>query len=214
MPPWPPRPATPPGKIARSQTLAEMVEGAKLQVSGSLLQPSTSNLKPVRVHAAARIDFGGGWTDTPPYSIERGGTVLNAAVTLRGRYPILAEAQGLAEPGLVLDSRDIEATLVPATVGDVLAYANPADPFALLKAALVLRGVVPQDEDPARPLADLFRELGCGLRISTQTFIPADRAWARHRSWRARCWRPWRAGRASSFHRLSCSKRCCASNRC
>ena len=154
------------------ETLARLVEGTKLQVPGSPLQPLTSNLKPVRVHAAARIDFGGGWTDTPPYSIERGGTVLNAAVTLRGRYPILAEAEGLAQPRLVLDSRDIEATLEPATVGDVLAYANPADPFALLKAALVLRGVVPQDDDPAKPLADLFRELGCGLRISTQTFIP------------------------------------------
>ena len=153
-------------------TLAEMVEGAKLKVTGSRLRPSTFDLQPIRVCAAARIDFGGGWTDTPPYSIERGGTVLNAAVTLRGRYPILAEAEGLAEPGLVLDSRDIEATLEPATVGDVLAYANPADPFALLKAALVLRGLVPQDEDPARPLTDLLREFGCGLRLSTQTFIP------------------------------------------
>jgi fucokinase len=133
------------------ETLAEMVEGAKLKVIGSLLRPATFDLQPIRVHAAARIDFGGGWTDTPPYSIERGGTVLNAAVTLHGRYPILAEAEGLAEPGLVLDSRDIEATLEPVSVGDVLAYANPADPFALLKAALVLRGVVPQDEDPARP---------------------------------------------------------------
>ena len=38
----------------------------------------------VQVKAAARIDFGGGWTDTPPYSIEQGGTVLNAAITLRG----------------------------------------------------------------------------------------------------------------------------------
>jgi fucokinase len=153
-------------------TLAEMVEGSKLKVTGSPLRPSTVNRQPVRVHAAARIDFGGGWTDTPPYSIERGGTVLNAAITLRGGYPILTEAQALAEPGLVLDSRDIEAMLEPATVGDVSAYANPADPFALLKAALVLRGVVPQDEDPARPLADLFRELGCGLRLSTQTLIP------------------------------------------
>jgi fucokinase / fucose-1-phosphate guanylyltransferase len=71
-----------------------------------------------------------------------------------------------------LDSRDIEATLEPATVGDVLAYANPADPFALLKAALVLRGVVPADTDPAKPLADILRELGCGLHLSTQTFIP------------------------------------------
>ncbi len=125
-----------------------------------------------RILAAARIDFGGGWTDTPPYSIERGGTVLNAAIMLRGRYPILAEAESLGEPDLLLDSRDIEATAAPATVGEVLAYGNPADPFALLKAALVLRGIVPPTESPARPLADLFRTLGCGLRVSTQTFIP------------------------------------------
>ena len=176
------------------ETLARLVEGSRLQVesskfmvAGSFLQPSTLDLKPTRVYAAARIDFGGGWTDTPPYSIERGGTVLNAAVTLRGRYPILAEVEGLVQPRLVLDSRDIEAALEPATVGDVLACANPADPFALLKAALVLRGIVPQDNDPEKPLADFFRELGCGLRLSTQTFIPRDRAWARRRSWRARC---------------------------
>jgi len=127
--------------------------------------------KPVRVEAAARIDFGGGWTDTPPYSIERGGTVLNAAVTLHDRYPIVAQAEWLPEPRLVLESRDIEATLEPTVVGEVLAYANPADPFALLKAALVLRGVVPAEEDPNKPLAEVLQESG-GLRLSTQTSIP------------------------------------------
>ena len=160
------------------ETLAEMVQHHTLHVARfyvsrqNMQRANVERSNRQRVCAAARIDFGGGWTDTPPYSIERGGAVLNAAVTLRGRYPILAEAEGLAEPELLLDSRDIEATLEPATVGEVLAYANPADPFALLKAALVLRGVVPADADPARPLADLFRELGCGLHLSTQTFIP------------------------------------------
>jgi len=48
----------------------------------------------VQVKAAARIDFGGGWTDTPPYSIEQGGTVLNAALTLRGVYPIVLKRFG------------------------------------------------------------------------------------------------------------------------
>ena len=32
--------------------------------------------------APARIDFAGGWTDTPPYSTEKGGSVVNAAITL------------------------------------------------------------------------------------------------------------------------------------
>lgn len=155
-------------------TLAELVAGATLRLAGARETAPRAAFTPasVRAHAAARIDFGGGWTDTPPYSIERGGTVLNAAVTLRGRHPILAEAATLAEPKLILDSRDIEATIAPATVGEVLAYANPADPFALLKAALVLRGVVSAEDDPARPLRDLFGHLGVGLRLGTQTFIP------------------------------------------
>jgi len=90
---------------------------------------------------------------------------------LHDRYPIVAQAEWLPEPRLVLDSRDIGATLEPALVGEVLAYANPADPFALLKAALVLQGVVPPDEDPGKPLAEVLPDRG-GLRLSTQTSIP------------------------------------------
>jgi fucokinase len=125
----------------------------------------------VRVVAAARIDFGGGWTDTPPYSIERGGAVLNAAIALHGAHPIVAEAEGLPEPALVLESGDIEASITPQRAGEVLDYANPADPFALLKAAAVLCGLVPADARPEVPLAELLRESG-GVRICTQTSIP------------------------------------------
>jgi fucokinase len=123
------------------------------------------------VEAAARIDFGGGWTDTPPYSIERGGTVLNAAVTLKGQYPIVVEGAWLDEPRLVLESRDIGRTLEVRRVGEVFGYADPSDPFALLKAALVLRGIVPADGDPGMPVAELRRGRP-GLRLSTQTNIP------------------------------------------
>ncbi len=148
-------------------TLAELIERATLKVDGSRSkvpgrnsQPSTLDLQPILVRAAARIDFGGGWTDTPPHSIERGGTVLNAAVTLRGEHPIVAEVDRLAEPRLILVSRDLDTTLEPHRAGEVLAYANPADPFALHKAALVLRGVVPPGTDPGQPLADLLQERG------------------------------------------------------
>lgn len=125
----------------------------------------------IRVEAAARIDLGGGWTDTPPYSIERGGTVLNAAITLRGEHPISAEVCWLDEPRLILQSRDLEMSTEPKCAGDVLAYANPADPFALPKAALVLRGIVPQDAQPGEPLVNLLRETG-GLRLTTGARTP------------------------------------------
>lgn len=155
-------------------TLAELVAGAALRLVATAGRTSPAGVAPpvVRVHAAARVDFGGGWTDTPPYSIERGGTVLNAAITLHGRRPIVAEASTLAEPRLILDSRDIGATIEPATVGEALAYADPTDPFALLKAALVLRGVISPADSPTRPLRDVFAAIGRGLHLSTQTFIP------------------------------------------
>ena len=160
-------------------TLAEMIETAVSRQRSAVScredggrtrgEPGRQS---VRVEAAARIDFGGGWTDTPPHSIERGGAVLNAAVTLHGRYPIVVEVEWLPEPRLVLESRDIGATLEPVNVGDVLAYANPADPFALLKAALVLRSLVPAGGDSDQLLAHALREFGAGLRVSTQTTIP------------------------------------------
>jgi fucokinase len=159
------------------ETLAAMIEEAVAGQRAALGFGAgtggqwASDSRPVRVEAAARIDFGGGWTDTPPYSIERGGDVLNAAVTLHGRYPIVVEAERLPEPRLVLESRDIGAAAEPKTLGDVLSYANPADPFALLKAAVVLRGVVPADGELDGLLVDALREPG-GVRLSTQTTIP------------------------------------------
>ena len=157
-------------------SLAQMLEASLLGRARPCSTPSgvvgAAAGSSVRVQAAARIDFGGGWTDTPPYSIERGGTVLNAAVTLRGAYPIVAEGTWLDEPRLILESRDIGAALEPRCAGELLAYANPADPFALPKAALVLRGIVPAEADPAMPVAELFRHWGRGLRLTTQTSIP------------------------------------------
>ena len=51
-------------------------------------------------------------------------------------------------------------------------YANPADLFALQKAALVLKGIVPSDLDPDMPVRDLCQQLGGGLKLTTQTSIP------------------------------------------
>ena len=149
------------------------------------MSPRAGGRKPgvaVRALASARIDFGGGWSDTPPYSIERGGTVLNGAITLRGAYPISAEAEWLAEPRLILESRDIDTATEVESLAELLSYTNPADPFALHKAALVLRGLAGAEHiwtGPARltagadrPMAGLMRALGGGLRLTTQTSIP------------------------------------------
>ncbi len=156
--------------------LAKHIEEDVTQRSNQVIRISQSGRShehgSVRVSAAARIDFGGGWTDTPPYSIERGGCVLNAAITLRNANPIIVEALRLPDMQLILESRDIGETLHPVVAGDVLNYANPADPFALLKAALVVKGIVPQETQPETPIADLFAARDGGLHLSSQTTIP------------------------------------------
>jgi D-glycero-alpha-D-manno-heptose-7-phosphate kinase len=38
-------------------------------------------VKSVIARAPTRIDFGGGWTDVPPYDVEQGGCVCNVAIT-------------------------------------------------------------------------------------------------------------------------------------
>jgi fucokinase len=125
------------------------------------------------VRAAARIDFGGGWTDTPPYSLERGGAVLNAAITLHDELPILAEARVLEDKlALRLESRDLETVIAPRYAGQILNYANPADPYALAKAALVFRGIIPPDLAPDTPIEDVLRPFGAGLHLTTATHIP------------------------------------------
>lgn len=44
--------------------------------------------------APARLDFGGGWTDVPPYSEERGGCVCNVAIELHAVATVRSRGDG------------------------------------------------------------------------------------------------------------------------
>jgi len=50
---------------------------------------------PIVRRAPTRIDFGGGWTDVPPYSDEMGGFVCNLAIS---RYATVTVTRGGSEP--------------------------------------------------------------------------------------------------------------------
>ena len=62
----------------------------------------------VRATAPARLDFAGGWSDTPPICVDRGGTVVNAAVAIEGRHPIQATARLIDKPVLLITDRDAD----------------------------------------------------------------------------------------------------------
>lgn len=123
----------------------------------------------VSVALPVRIDFGGGWSDTPPYSFERGGTVLNAAVLLQGQRPVRATVRALPSCEIRLHARDLGCQTALTRRGEALAYQDPSDPFALHKAALVLAGIVRPGRGSLR--ASLAR-FGGGVEVITESRVP------------------------------------------
>lgn len=65
--------------------------------------------------APTRIDFGGGWTDVPPYSEREGGFVCNLAISRYASVRVTAMRQSDAPPAIITD-RPSDRALVEAAV--------------------------------------------------------------------------------------------------
>ena len=73
----------------------------------------------VKVNLPVRVNWGGGWTDTPPYCNEKGGVVLNAAILLNGQEPIEVELRKLPENHIEFASLDLDAHGVVTTAAEI-----------------------------------------------------------------------------------------------
>ncbi|MBR5579254.1 MAG: bifunctional fucokinase/L-fucose-1-P-guanylyltransferase [Lachnospiraceae bacterium] len=124
------------------------------------------NKEEVNIALPVRVNWGGGWTDTPPYCQERGGVVLNAAITLNGNLPIRVCVKKLKDYIIELESQDIGAHGIFHEMEEVNDCSNPYDKFALHKAALIACGVIMPKDD--RNLAEILKKLGGGIYLSTQ----------------------------------------------
>lgn len=120
----------------------------------------------VNVKLPVRVNWGGGWTDTPPHCQEHGGVVLNAAISLKGNLPIQVSIRKLDELVVELESQDIGAHGVFTNMDEVNDCGNPYDKFALHKAALIACGVIRKND--TRNLQEVLQELGGGIYLSTQ----------------------------------------------
>jgi fucokinase len=125
-----------------------------------------------RVVASApiRIDFAGGWSDTPPICNEHGGAVVNGAIRLDGKAPVRATAVRLDEPVLRVRSADLgRATLInsPVTLDSLR---NPEDWAALPKACLALAGLCPTE--PGADVADWLARAGGGVELTVDGGVP------------------------------------------
>ena len=83
------------------------------------------------VRLPLRVNWGGGWSDTPPYCNEKGGTVLNAAVLLNGKMPVEVTLTRLPEYRIVFDSRDMDTHGEFTDLEPLQRTGDPYDPFAL-----------------------------------------------------------------------------------
>jgi fucokinase len=95
----------------------------------------------VKVELPVRVDFAGGWSDTPPWSLERAGCVLNLAISLEGCLPI----------GTIIETTEKTGVLINDDAGNQLHVENLVsiappfdgnDPFRLVKSALLVTGLV------------------------------------------------------------------------
>ena len=117
------------------------------------------------VELPIRVNFGGGWSDTPPFCNENGGTVLNAAVKLNGELPIVVKVKKLPDYEVQFESADAHAHTVITDVNEIVDCKNPYDMFALHKAALIACGVIPRDGSVS--LEEILKNLGGGIFLST-----------------------------------------------
>jgi fucokinase len=107
-----------------------------------------------------RFDLAGGWSDTPPYCLERPARVVNLAMTLDGALPIGARAEAI--PGRVWEFNvlDRHRCITVREPGEASSTGGLDDPFILSRTALLLTGYGTNDR------------ITQGVRVTTWSDIP------------------------------------------
>jgi fucokinase len=111
-----------------------------------------------------RINWGGTWTDTPPYCLENGGAVVNAAVLINASKPVKVVIKRLSSPKVILEYFDSGLRCEYHHAEDLCLRDDPLDAFVLLKSALAACGLL--DFEGFSASEDLFQKLPGGISIS------------------------------------------------
>ena len=120
-----------------------------------------------------RIDLAGGWTDTPPYSMLRGGNVVNVAVELNGQPPLQVFIKPCQEPHIVLRSIDLGAIESIETYEQLTDYSRIGSPFSIPKAALALAGFAPEFcSERYSSLQQQLKAFGSGIELTLLSAVP------------------------------------------
>lgn len=161
------------GSDAETQQCFQVIQQTILESTIQNLQ-FNANARIVRdrhtVKLPLRVNWGGGWSDTPPYCNEHGGTVLNAAILLNGERPVEVTLERIPERKIVFDSRDMDVHGEFKAIEPLQRTGDPFDPFALQKACLLACGIIPK---AGHCLEEILDRLGGGFVMHSEvTNVP------------------------------------------
>lgn len=108
----------------------------KSEIDGLTFQP-----RRVKVELPVRVDFVGGWSDTPPWSLERPGCVLNMAVRLEDYLPVGTEIETTKGHGVLIVD-DAENSVYIQHPKSMIGPFDEDDRFRLVKSALLVTGII------------------------------------------------------------------------
>ena len=145
------------------QRETEALPSAHVQHEEGIQQRITQ--KECIVKLPLRLNWGGGWSDTPPYCYENGGTVLNAAVLLRGERPVTVRLTALEEKKVILSSADMGVYGEFCSIEGLQSVGDPYDPYVLQKAALIACGIIPER---GGDLEAVLTGMGGGFQMDTE----------------------------------------------
>ena len=118
-----------------------------------------------KVSLPLRVNFAGGWTDTPPYCIENGGKILNCPILLNGNRPVEVTIEKINEKKIILESKDLDEKCEYENIEDIQDVDDPFEPFSLQKAALLVCGIIPKT---GGDLSEILERLGSGFVINSE----------------------------------------------
>ncbi|MCX7009929.1 MAG: bifunctional fucokinase/fucose-1-phosphate guanylyltransferase [Kiritimatiellaeota bacterium] len=123
--------------------------------------------------SGVRLDLAGGWTDTPPYCIEHGGSVVNVSVDLNGQPPIQVFVRVCERPELVMRSIDLGLEEHLRTYQDVADYSRIQSGFSIARAAFALCGFHPDFNGGSHDTLEAqLKAFGGGIEISLLAAVP------------------------------------------